>query len=714
MKLKGINPFEQHVDKAVLGLAGVAFLGVLGVQFLTSPNAVKVGNATLPPENAFQPAEEAAKQLDAQMRSDSPSLPEVPDQKDYAKVMADRLAAGVAPRPTIKPLGTSIAFAAGAATQAIPTDLVLGELALPAPVDVVAATHRAAIDPIDKVGIPGLAALLPSAQPYDKATVSIQGKFDGTSLKKLFETDPDGDGPQSALPLGWWRDGVEIIAVEVERERLLSDGSWGEASVLPPLPGRVNLVPTWEQVKTADQATQNVVTARGESARVLRPSFYRIIAGPKWVEPMTAVAMVEKGADQTQIDRLKAELKKLDEEIPALQQQIDAMPKDERPAVRPPQDGAGAGGGGGGGRRGGATGGGQGGRSAPPPKGSEANKPKPRWALEEQLRGKQGRRKIVVSKLKAAGVDVEAAPQPGAVVEPTALVEPPLLDNQNVKFWSHDLTAEAGSTYRYRTRVVLNNPVFGRALFLKDEQKPMAERALVRSTWSDWSEEVAVDPDQAFFVTSATPQGEAALGQGIAKATAEVFKFYYGAYRRAAVGLEPGDMIALDMKLPAGLLIYDESKLPAARPEDAPGTRSDPRDDPRAVPGGGGGGGGRRMGGPPGGGAAPPPPPEAAPGAVAGLPPGEGKPGPERIAFSSDLVLLGVAAGAAPETGGTEAMFRKADGLVIARLPEAERQSAAYRRFDTSAKAADEASKPKPEQKDVNAPNAPRDPRAGR
>ena len=711
MKLKGINPFEQHVDKAVLGLAGAAFLGVLGVQFLTSPNEVKVGNATLPPENAFQPAEEAAKQLDAQMRSDSPSLPEVPAQKDYAKLMSDRLAAGIAPRPTIKPLGTSIAFAAGAATQAIPTDLVLGELAMPAPIDVVAATHRAAIDPIDKVGIPGLAALLPTAQPYDKATVSIQGKFDGTSLKRLFETDPDGEGPQSALPLGWWRDNVEVIAVEVERERLESDGSWVEASVLPPVPGRVNLLPTWEQIKTADQATQNVITARSESPRVLRPSFYRIIAGPKWVEPMTAVAMVEKGADQTQIDRLKAELKKLDEEIPALQQQIDAMPKDERPAVRPPQEGAPAAGGGGGGRRGGMAGGGaQGGRNAPPPKANDANKPKPRWALEEQLRGKQGRRKIVVSKLKAAGVDVEAAPQPG-IVEPAALVEPPLLDNMNVKFWAHDLTTQPGATYRYRTRMVLNNPVFGRALFLKDDQKAMAEHALVRGGWSDWSEEVAVDPDQAFFVTSATPQGDAALGQGIAKATAEVFKFYYGSYRRAAVGLEPGDMIALDMKLPAGLLIYDESKLPAARPEDAPAARNNPSDDPRAIPGNLGGG--RRMGGPAGG-AVPPPPPDAAPGAIAGLPPGDGKPGPEKIAFSSDLVLLGVAPGAAAELGGTEAMFRKADGLVIARLPEVERQSLAYKRFDSSARTAEDAAKPKTEQKDVNAPNAPRDPRAGR
>lgn len=713
MKLKGINPFEQHVDKAVIGVSGAAFLGVLTMQFLTQPNAVQIGTGDkLPPEQAFDPAEKAATSLVAQMNSESPQLPEVPAQVDFSKVMNDRLAAGIAPRPQIKPLGTSIAFAAGAATQPIPTDLVLGELALPAPVDVVAATHRAAIDPIDKVGVPGLAALLPAAQPYDKATVSIQGKFDGTLLKQALETDPDGPGPQSALPLGWWRDAVEIVAVDVERERLMSDGSWGETTTVPVAPGRVNLAPTWEQVKTAEQATQAALTARTESQRVLRPSFYRIIAGPKWVEPATAVAMAEKGADQTKIDRMKAEEKKLGTEIEALKAQIAAMPKEDPNAKKDPNEGRSGGGaaaGGGGGRRGGAMGGG--GRAAPPPpRGGNAedpNKPKPRWLLEEQLRGKEGRRKIIISQLKAAGVDVQQTTPEGTPAQ-AALVEPPLMDNQNVKFWAHDLGVQPGETYRYRVRLIVNNPVFGRGLFLKDEQKPMAASALTRTAWSAWSDRVEVDPDQAFFVTGASPAGDPSLGQGTAKATAEVFKFYYGAYRRAAVGLEPGDAIALDLKLPPGLLIYDESKLPASRPDaDAPGVG-----DPRGA-GAQGDGGGKRFGG---GMAAPPPPPAAAappPGAVAGLPEGEGKPGPEKLSFSSELVLLGVAGAAGGDTAN-EALFRKADGGVVARLPQEERSSDAYRRFEGSAKSAEAEAKPKTEQTGGAAANPPPDPRAGR
>ena len=33
MKLKGINPIEQHVEKIVLAVVGIVFVGVLALQF---------------------------------------------------------------------------------------------------------------------------------------------------------------------------------------------------------------------------------------------------------------------------------------------------------------------------------------------------------------------------------------------------------------------------------------------------------------------------------------------------------------------------------------------------------------------------------------------------------------------------------------------------------------------------------------------------------
>jgi hypothetical protein len=43
MKLKGLNTFEQHLEKVVLGVAALAVVGIAGWQYLSAP-AVKVGS----------------------------------------------------------------------------------------------------------------------------------------------------------------------------------------------------------------------------------------------------------------------------------------------------------------------------------------------------------------------------------------------------------------------------------------------------------------------------------------------------------------------------------------------------------------------------------------------------------------------------------------------------------------------------------------------
>src|SRR4051812_31421349 len=53
MKLKGVNPIEQHVEKIVLVTVSGVFLLVVAAQFLYEPNKVKVGSAApVPPGKA--------------------------------------------------------------------------------------------------------------------------------------------------------------------------------------------------------------------------------------------------------------------------------------------------------------------------------------------------------------------------------------------------------------------------------------------------------------------------------------------------------------------------------------------------------------------------------------------------------------------------------------------------------------------------------------
>ena len=112
MKLKGINPIEQHVEKVVVGLTGLVFLGVIAQQFLTQPNQVKVGDVEVPPQNAFEPVKQAATTLRARIESATPTLPEGFEQagKDLGAEF-QRLASGaVAPRANLAPFGPGLSL----------------------------------------------------------------------------------------------------------------------------------------------------------------------------------------------------------------------------------------------------------------------------------------------------------------------------------------------------------------------------------------------------------------------------------------------------------------------------------------------------------------------------------------------------------------------------------------------------------------------------
>ena len=49
MKLKGVNQFEQHIEKIVLGVVFLILLGVIALQFVTTPNNIEDGGRSIPP-----------------------------------------------------------------------------------------------------------------------------------------------------------------------------------------------------------------------------------------------------------------------------------------------------------------------------------------------------------------------------------------------------------------------------------------------------------------------------------------------------------------------------------------------------------------------------------------------------------------------------------------------------------------------------------------
>ena len=688
MKLKGINSFEQHAEKIVVGVAGAAALGIVALQFLHQPNMVTVGKSAQPvkPAEAFVPVEAAAEALQGKLNAEVTSFPEVPKL-----TLVDRLAGGFAasggPKPRAIAMGNPPSITIDAATQ-VASD-TFGLPSVPPAVNVAAAAFQSTISPIEQVRNTELAALLPPQQPFDKAAVSVEGTFNGLTLREALAADPDGDGPMSPIPTSWWRDPLDrgndllqVVGVELERQTVTNaDGSSGgnKTVLISGMPGRTDVLKLWrESVAAAGDVGPMLEQIWSTTDLIQRPDYYASIAGPEWIPPSEVEDVTADSSDDRMNERDlradqadRAKLVDLDARIlraPDAKANDRRDNRDDRPPPPPSRGGKGL------------TGGGA---DRQDPREKDRDNGPTRQVLERQRAALVANMERRRERLKSRGVEVAAAASETAPL--TAAPHLGLLDNPEVKVWGHDVTAERGAVYRYRLRVVTNNPLFGRSL--QPTQARLAAENTIAAPWSDWSAPVTVLPSEYYFVTSAESRSDITPRP---RATAELFVYYYGFYRKASVSLEPGDKLMATAKLPE-LKFADMDLLkadPSAELAPLPGAAS-PRD-----PGPGGGGGKGLM---PGG-----PSPRGGRGEGAPAPTGEPRTSdpiltiaaPKERAMMVDATFLDVAqAPTAPsEVAGADrtryfAVLRNSAGQLVTRLAEVERSQGFYGQFEASAKA---------------------------
>lgn len=695
MRLKGISLVERHFEKVIAGVFAAGLLGVVAWQFIGPASTVKVGPNDAPVDEAFQRIADEANRVRARLESGSPELPQGEAGNQMLSQFRGRFQGPVAPAPQLAAaLGPVAPLPGGGTGTEVQAGAPISPLDLPPVGSIEVAAHLGTIDPAEVSADASVASVLPKEQPFDKAAVSVEGEFDSAALKAALERDADGpEGPMQPIPTRWYSElgGVQILAVELERQTARPDGSWSDAEVVRSMPGRTIVPIPLESVTTRSQLNEVLSAVTGATANVRRTPYYRTIFGDKWAPPREQVAGGdEAGDDRTSLERRLESLER------RLKQQQDAL---TRPAGGGRDAGAGAGGGGrqggggaggrgGGGKGGGGrgAGGGGGGGSTPPPPGQDVdarNKARLQQRIAEtQQQITDIRNRIrVLDGLPPEGAQATPDPRPGTD-RPAA--EPGLLDGKPIRVWTHDVHAERGKTYRYRMTLVLNNPMFGHSAAMAPEQAEMAKPAIVRTAPSDWSDPVSVDPESYFFVTSATEDDQ--LGRG-ASARAEVFQFRWGYWRRGAGTMEAGDPLVAQINYP------DLSKWtpPVTQTPGAPAGGGG-RSGGGGKSGGGaaGGGGLSGGGGATGGGAGSPPANQPAPGE---------QPPTNTIEVVVNSVLLGVtdASILAPGTGtggaptnvaarpSAKAIFREPDGRIVSRLTELERDSAEYRRVSRNA-----------------------------
>jgi hypothetical protein len=716
MGLKGISWIEQNVEKVVVGVFGVALLGVVAMQFVGEGNTIEVMSGTTRKKYSYDQVWDQVAQQARETRSRITSVePDVktPDIPQVLKTFTSQLQGPVAPekalaaefdRPTLEPYGLITHEGAGkgakaemyAALQPPPTGkpVAASYLATIHPQEVMAHEDVAQLigaKAEDLTG-PKLAAVLPK---LDRAAVSVETTYNGTALEAMLMADPDADGPLSAMPRHWWDNGrVQILGVEMERQEMSLNGEWGEPTPVKHMPGRLDLLESVKQMEGEQGVSfaDIMQAAVKQQDDVQRPAYYSIMLGEDWMPPSEAAeelaaATATPGGDAA--TQLKKRLAAKDEEIVAAQEEKRHLeektgPDDQPPTGRPPGFPTGGPGGKGGQPVG------PGGRNPTPTRNPKEERIK---RLENRIAQLFKERQRILDQATKLGITLEEPKDAGAAkpVTPPKTNEAatPLLLNPDLHLWAHDVTVQRGKTYRYRMTLVLNNPIYGKNAALDAKQADLAKNAVVRTAPSEWSDPVRVDPETFYFITGASPEDAFASS---ARASAEVFVFSMGYWRKGQVNLEPGDTIAADIKVPdpekvLSMIAMDPNQPMMPSPQPAGG----PRGVPRGVPG-------------PEGERGVPPRPMPGPG---GGPGNDGQPiDPATLLIpkmvEEDALLLDVATTTVVKDqgiGGTktenQAFLLNEDGQIVVRTPEGDRARSEYAKVVRSAEKGEEALRPK-------------------
>lgn len=528
MKLKGVNPIEQHIEKIVLLLVLVLLLGVLAMQFVLRPNDIEVTSTrSVSPDKVYSVLEDQANTINSQLSDLDPSLPQLKQVDLVSRYNSafENATGGSVKLSSALGRGVDIAQASGtriviSTTQEGP----VGALMVPVTSTPIAASQWATLDPYAAVQVPAYLNYVPAAQPFDFASVTIESTFGGKELQSAL----------SGIPRRFWSaTGVAILGFEVERQERLADGTWSESSAIETPPHTP--MPTGAIVEGAGllELTEVVATAARVVDEVARPRFPPTIAGGEWSPPSERVVSTDS-SESTVISRLQRRLDRTKAELDRLL---------NVPAGGPPSGGGGK---------------------------TDNRDPRQSPSGPDSDRNRERIEKLrkeitdLEKQLKDLGVQVEDARRPTRA-QTSRTDQVSVLEMDSVDLWAHDLGVVPGTTYRYRTRVVVNNPLFRKNNELDPDdadQQALAREPFARGDWSGWSNDVVVGAAEYFFIANAEAGG--IVADSDAKATIEIYKMFYGHYRKSTLSVSPGDELATMVRMSGNLLQFDTGVLEVA------------------------------------------------------------------------------------------------------------------------------------------------------
>ncbi|HEY3242718.1 MAG TPA: hypothetical protein VGM03_05130 [Phycisphaerae bacterium] len=524
MAKQTVGLVERHLEKGVLGITAVAFLVVLAVYGLRSPNVID-----------FEGQPVAAGEIDLRVRAAAESLrgdlirttrerPEIPDpapKLDKARELlasaelSPHIPAAVAYGPIVPKVG--VQPAAG--------EIVLAPLIIPGETRIKSGRSYVTLRPSELGGDP-------LGTEGDKASlnwVTIGTLFDRAEQARL-NTDA---GYKSGMTDPY------LVGLAVQRRQQNSDGSWTDWADIKPYVSYE--IPTAPPLSISEGnipgpqlqdfiAYNDTIIQPFNQVDLMRPLMAWVSNGDPWLYPKF------EGMDPVELDQPFYNTK---EPVVRYPTQTDIHPKQPTPKPKPPP--------------------------AVPPQGNPQDDYRKTLAEAKKLLDAAGQdpKKLddAKKKLQAAKELIpQAFPEEKQAERPTKEVEG-LIDKADERIeqiakakeapteksigpvqlvWAHDALADSvksGATYQYRVAFRTLNRYAGRPGELKNRDD--ATKVVLQSDWSPPSDPVTIEPEVKFFLASATGRG----------ADLKVYKWYEGVWIEENVEARPGQRIYKEAKV---------------------------------------------------------------------------------------------------------------------------------------------------------------------
>ena len=569
MATGSINIIERHIEKVVLGLAGVFLLAMVFMYLIRSPNKIEYSNQLAGPSELGEAIQRDATSLRDAINRAKPGETQV---LHYAQALQDRHNDGIFGTVKDAPILSSKLRRSVVFGQPIP-DFTEEEEASG---DIVLVTPLEPTTPVLRTGRslvirrrPTIGETLPGGQPPvddDEDLLALEAEMPWVSVAAYYSYRAQRHA-LSRAKYAPYRSKVYFVGLDVQRQEVLASGEYSawrdvdNSRAMPQLdvpdPELDEQSGTIANKNEIDRAYDLVQT---NQAILMQPTFYDTLAGDAWKMPALEgypdpeEDKVARGSNRRKHEPVVASGSRGSTPRPS-----GRTSRGRRPRVRP-----------------------SGADRTSTAERSESGRDKAKedmkaaraaYANEDDNQAatlaqrvvdnpdaRPGDRRLAKGILKSiqsakgmkerrqalrpvGGSGVRGSGSGRGTGEPVPIVTHPD-DSERLAVWFHDDTVESGKTYRYRMRVKLWNRYWGKMKALKDPGQ--ARHTVLVGDWSLPSDSITVTPSTYFFVSSATPNKHAAR--------VDVYKWRQGDWLKEPFVVSVGDVIGGTAQVETGIL----------------------------------------------------------------------------------------------------------------------------------------------------------------